>query len=189
MKLFVKHFFSKCDEIRSFFVGIQYHWNSSFLTNKNVRNDGAITLKEKERLINDGFEVAETLNSHYINIIETTCGPSSQALGNSRDQANDIDSVDAIISNYKHHPCINQIRKKCSNPKIYSFPEIKKEVTNMLIKRLNPKNDVIDKHLTIIINTDLECSCFSEMLTLLLLNQYIYKKTDPIKIIIDQSAF
>ena len=111
MKLFVKHFFSKCDEIRSFFVGIQYHWNSSFLTNKNVRNDGVITLKEKERLINDGFEVAETLNSHYINIIETTCGPSSQVLGNSRDQANDIDSVDAIISNYKHHPCINQIRK------------------------------------------------------------------------------
>ena len=176
MKLFVKHFFSKCDEIRSFFVGIQYHWNSSFLTNKNVRNDGVITLKEKERIINDGFEVAETLNSHYINIIETTCGPSSQALGNSRDQANDIDSVDAIISNYKHHPCINQIRKKCSNPKIYSFPEAKKEEINILIIRLNPKKvtgpdgiplkiiklsaDVIDKHLTNIINTDLECSCF-----------------------------
>ena len=176
MKLFVKHFFSKCDEIRSFFVGIQYHWNSSFLTNKNVRNDGVITLKEKERLINDGFEVAETLNSHYINIIETTCGPSSQALGNSRDQANDIDSVDAIISNYKHHPCINQIRKKCSNPKIYSFPEAKKEEINILIIRLNPKKvtgpdgiplkiiklsaDVIDEHLTNIINTDLECSCF-----------------------------
>ena len=112
MKLFIKDFFSKCDQIHSFFVGIQYHWNSPFLTNKNVRHDGVITLKEKGQLVNDGFEVAETLNSYYMNIVETTFGPSPQALGNSRDQANDINSVDAIISNYKHHPCSNQIRKK-----------------------------------------------------------------------------
>ena len=85
---------------------------------KNVRNDDAITLKEKGRLINDELEVAKTLNSHYVHIVETTCGEPPQALGNLKDQANDIASVDAIISNYKHHPSINQIRKKCSNPKI-----------------------------------------------------------------------
>ena len=100
-----------------------------------------------------------------------------QALGNPKDQANDIASVDAIINNYKNHPSINQIRKECSNPKIYSFPEAKKEEINILIKRLNPKkatgpdgiplkiiklSAVIDKHLTNIINTDLESSCFSE---------------------------
>ena len=80
-------------------------------------------LKKKRRLINDELEVAETLNSHYINIVETTCGQPPQALGNPKDQANDIASVDAIISNYKNHPSINQIRKKYTNPKIYSFPE------------------------------------------------------------------
>ena len=39
-------------------------WNSisSFLTNKNVRNDDV--LQEKGRLINDELEVAETLNLH-----------------------------------------------------------------------------------------------------------------------------
>ena len=56
-----------------------------------------------------------------------TCGQPPQALDNPKDQANDIASVDAIISNYKNHPNINQIRKKCSNPKIYSFPEAKKK--------------------------------------------------------------
>ena len=107
-----------------------------------------------------------------------TCGQPPQALGNPKDQANDIASVDAIISNYKNHPNINTIRKKCSNPKIYSFPEVKKEEINILIKHLNPKKatgpdgiplkirklsaDIIVKHLTNIINTDLECSCFSE---------------------------
>ena len=153
-------------------------WNliSPFLTNKNVRNDDVITLKEKGRLTNDELEVAETLNSHYINIVVTTCGQPPQALGNPKDQANDIALVDAIISNYKHHPSINQIRKKCSNPN--SFPDAKKEEINILIKRLNPKKaagpdgkplkiirlsaGVIDKHLTNVINTDLECLCFSE---------------------------
>ena len=74
-------------------------WNSisPFPTNKNVRNDDVITLKEKGRLINDGLEFAETLNSHYINIVETTCGQPPQALGNPKDQANDIASVDAIV--------------------------------------------------------------------------------------------
>ena len=93
-------------------------------------------------------------------------------------QANDIASVDAIISNYKHHPNINQIRKKCSNPKIYSFPEAKNEEINILIECLNPKKatgtdgishkiiklsaDIFDTHLTNITNTNLECPCFSE---------------------------
>ena len=112
---------------------------SRFLTNKNVRNADVITLKETGRLINDGLEVVETLNSHYINIAKTTCGQPPQALGNPKGQANDIAWVDAIISKYKHHPSINQIRKNCSNPKIYSFPEAKKEEINILIKRLNPK--------------------------------------------------
>ena len=101
-----------------------------------------------------------------------------QALGNSKDQANGIASVDAITNNYKNHPSINQIRKECSNPKIYSFPEAKKEEIKIRIKRLNPKKategdgiplkiiklliDVIDIHLTNIINTDLESSCFSK---------------------------
>ena len=51
-------------------------WNSisPFLTNKNVKNDDVITLNEKERLINDELKIEETLNSHYINIVKTTCG-------------------------------------------------------------------------------------------------------------------
>ena len=76
-------------------------WNSiPFLTYKNVTNY-VITLNEKGQLINDELEVAETLNSHYTNIVKTTCGEPPQALGNPKDQANDIASVDAIISNYK----------------------------------------------------------------------------------------
>ena len=104
-------------------------WNSKspFLTNKNVRNDDVITLNKKGQLINDELEVAETLNSHYTNIVKTTCGEPPQTLGNPKDQANDIASVDAIINNYKIHPSINQIIKECPHSKIYSFPEAKKK--------------------------------------------------------------
>ena len=82
------------------------------------------------------------------------------------------------MNNYKNYPSINQIRKECSSPKTYSFPEAKKEEINILIKRMNPKKatepdgiplkiiklsaDIIEKQLTNIINTDLESSCFSE---------------------------
>ena len=90
-------------------------------------------------MLNDYLEVAETLSSHYINIVETTCGQPLQVLGNPKDQESGIASVDAIISHYKNHPSINQIRKKCSNPRMYSFPEAKKEEINILIKRQNPK--------------------------------------------------
>ena len=147
-------------------------WNSVllFLTNKNVddeykiRNDDVITLKEKELLVNDELEVAEALNSHYINIVKIICGQPPQTLGNPKEQVNDIALVNAIISNYKNHPSINQIRIKCPIPKKCSFPDAKKDETNILIKRLNPKKTirpdeislkiiklsaaVIDKHLT-----------------------------------------
>ena len=69
-----------------------------------------------------------------------------------------------------------RLEKKCSNPKIYSFPEAKEEEINILLKYLHPKKatgpdrippkiiklsaDIVDKHLTNIINTDLECSLF-----------------------------
>ena len=120
----------------------------------------------------------ETLNSCYINIAGTSFLQPPQTTGNPKDQANSIALVDAIISSYKIHPSLNQIRKKCPNPKLYSCPDAKKEDIDILIKRLNRKNatgpdgisqkikklsaDFIDKHPTNIINTDLECLCFSE---------------------------
>ena len=128
--------------------------------------------------MNDELEVVGTLNLHYINVVKTTSGQPRHALGDPKDQANDIASVDAIINNYKDHPSINQIRKECSIPKIYSFPEAKKEEIKILIERLNPKKatgpdgipfkiiklsaDVIDKHLTNMIKTDSESSFFLE---------------------------
>ena len=88
-------------------------WNSIplFLTNKNVRNDDVIILKDKGQLIDDKLEVAENLNSHYINIVKRTFGQPPVTVGNPMDRTNDIASVDAIISNYKNHSSINQIRK------------------------------------------------------------------------------
>ena len=80
-------------------------WNSVplLLTNKNddeykIRNDDVITLKEKELLVNDELEVAETLNSHYINIVKIICGQPPQTLGNPKEQVNDIALGNAIIS-------------------------------------------------------------------------------------------
>ena len=65
--------------------------------------------------------------SPSINIVETSYGQPPQALDNPKDQAYDIASVDTIISNYKNPPSINQSRKGPPNPKLYSFPGVKKK--------------------------------------------------------------
>ena len=100
-----------------------------------------------------------------------SCGQPPQVLGNPQDQAYGVASVDAIISNYKKNSSINQIRKECPNPKLYSSPD--NRYTNKVSKSQNATEpdgisltiikwspDTTDKHLTSIINTDLECSCF-----------------------------
>ena len=51
-----------------------------------------------------------------------SCGQPPQVLGNPQDQPYSAASVDAIIRNYKKNSSINQIRKECPNPKLYSFP-------------------------------------------------------------------
>ena len=79
------------------------------------------------QLINGELEAAENLNSHNINIVKTTCGQPLQALGNLKDQANDIALVDAIISNYKNHPSIDQIRKNALILKNLVFLKQKKK--------------------------------------------------------------
>ena len=106
-----KQYFAKSAENQSLTNKSFWDSISPLLTNKNVRNDDVIILKEKGRLINDELEVAETLNSHYINIVKTTCGQPPQALGNPKDQANDIASVDAIISNYKNIKVLIRLEK------------------------------------------------------------------------------
>lgn len=61
-------------------------------------DDDILTLKGKGRLINNELEIAETLNSHHINIIKTTCRQHPQTLGSPKHQANG-------------HASINQIKK------------------------------------------------------------------------------
>ena len=85
------------------------------------------------------------------------------------------------VANYNNHPSILIILEKNAlilrNIVFLKQKKEEKEI-NILIERLNPKRatepdgiplkiiklsvGVPDKHLTNIINTDLECSCFSE---------------------------
>ena len=69
-----KQYFAKSAENQPFNITVSPNSISPFLTNKYVRNDDVITLNEKGWLINDELEFAETLNLHYINIVQTTCG-------------------------------------------------------------------------------------------------------------------
>ena len=59
----------------------------------------------------------------------------------------------------------------------------------ILLKMIKLSADVINKHQTNIISTDLECSCFSENAKIASVKTIYRKKADLIKTIMDQSAF
>ena len=65
-------------------------WKSTVSDKQKCKKWSCYYIKGKGRLINDELEVAETLNSRYINIVETTCGQHHQALGSPKHQTNDI---------------------------------------------------------------------------------------------------
>ena len=50
-------------------------WNlvKPFLTNKGTSSNDFITIKDKDRFVDDLGELVELFNNHYINIFEKTC--------------------------------------------------------------------------------------------------------------------
>ena len=83
-----KQYFAKSTGNQSL-IGKSF-WNSTVSDKQKCKKWSCYYIKGKGRLPNDELEVAETINSHYINIVETTCGQHHQALGSPKDQTNDI---------------------------------------------------------------------------------------------------
>ena len=86
-------------------------WNlvKPFLTNKGTFSNDFITIKDKDRFVDDEGKLVELFNNHYINIVEKTSGkPPENCFGN---YENNADIVNAIIKKYENHPSILKINE------------------------------------------------------------------------------
>ena len=89
-------------------------WNfiKPFLTNKCMVASNDITLIEGKNVITDEYEISQTFNKHYINIVEKSCGNKPNKIGTTLGSLNDSDIIDRIIKSYQNHPSVLKIKNK-----------------------------------------------------------------------------
>ena len=114
-------------------------------------------------------------NKHFINIVEKTSGIAPESLGVLSE--NDEETVNKVLK-HENHPSISKIKRNQNETLKFDFPTAEVEDINKIIKSLNPRKatgpdgipvkilkiarNVIDSHLTYIINRDIKENKFSE---------------------------
>ena len=163
------------------FANNKVFWNTvkPFLTNKRFLTNDNITLENEGEIIKDKETLANLFNSYYINIVENTSGIKPETLGNPENVDEDQSTVTSIIEKFQNHPSILDIQNKNDSIRDrFEIPKATIEQVNKIIKDLNPKKatgpdkippkiiklsaNIIDSHLTNIINKDISQSKFSE---------------------------
>ena len=114
-------------------------WNlvKPFLTNKGTFSNDFITIKDKDRFVDDEGKLVELFNNHYINIVEKTSGkPPENCFGN---YENNADIVNAIIKKYENHPSILKINENFTPTSTFQLPRAEVSDINKLLKGINIK--------------------------------------------------
>ena len=117
-------------------------------------------------------------NEHFINIVEKTSGIAPESLGDSSLPENDEETVNKILKHYGNLRSVSKIKRNQNETQNFDFPTAEVEDINKIINSLNPRKatgpdgipvkilkiarNVIDSHLTNIINRDIKGNKFSE---------------------------
>ena len=71
-----------------------------------------ITLIEGKNVITDEYEISQTFNKHYVNIVEKKYGNKPKKIRTTPGCLNDSDVIDRIIKSYQKHPSVLKIKNK-----------------------------------------------------------------------------
>ena len=106
-----------------------------FLTNKISLSTESITIKDKEKFIDDEKELAEVFNNYYINIVEKKSGkPVENSFANYDDN---FKAVLKIIEKHEKHQSILEIRKNLKLTETFKIPKAEVSHINKLLKNIN----------------------------------------------------
>ena len=164
------------------------------IKNKNERK--LVSIKTND-CIKDESVLVEMFNEHFINIVEKTSGIAPESLGDFSLSKSDEETVNKILKHYENHPSVSKIKRNQNETLNFDFPTAEVENINKIIKSLNPRKgtgpdgipvkilkiarNVIDSHLTNIINRDIKENKFLEDAKTTLVRP-LYKKNDRDKI-------
>ena len=120
-------------------------WNffKPFMTNKGMVTSNDITLIKGKNVITDEYEISQTFNKHYINIVEKSCGNKPNKIGTTLGSLNDSDVIDRIIKSYQNHPSVLKIKNKFgSDLNSFDFQQITTSEVKKLLKEIDIKKAV-----------------------------------------------
>ena len=155
-------------------------WNTAkpFFTSKGFLHNDNILIDINGNILEDEQKLAKNINSYYINITKTTSGKLPIKLENNLDYINDSLITKRIIEKYKNHPSIKAIQDTFPVKKEFKIEEAKVEQINKILRNINSRKatgpdkippkivkilaNIIDSHLTNIINSNLKRNAFSD---------------------------
>ena len=143
-----------------------------YLTNKGSLVNNDIILVEKDKIISEASEVAETFNDYFVNIVKTTTGLSPTNIKeNLPINTSNREVLNAITENYREHPSIQKIYEFSKHVEPFSFNFVCQNEVNKYLKNVNvnkstgedklpPKilqisANVLDNPLTTVINVSI----------------------------------
>ena len=151
-----------CKVTEKGFVNNKTFWNTvkPFLANKGFLTNETISIENKGKIVTNKSKLVNLFKSHYINIVEKTSGCPPEIKGNPESKTNDIATVQSIVRKYQTHPSILNIKSKNTVKNTFAKKATGPNKIPPKIVRLSA--NIIDSHLTNIINGDLLKDSFSE---------------------------
>ena len=137
------------------------------------------------------------MNTHYIIIVQKSSGTTPNIKGNPENPLEDSITVKNLFNEYENHPSIINIKNQNLAKRFYETDFATTNQINKIIKEVDPKiaagpdkiplkiiklsANVIDSHLTNIINSDIEKKSFSEC-SIIASVRPIFKKNEREKV-------
>ena len=158
---------------------------------KNGSKNNKITLVEGGKVLTYDAEIAETFNSFFGNIVNTSNIKKDESIF--CDTGDETDPLLRAIKKYSKHPRILRIKQYFKNPTAFSFVPVDKDVVAKEIKNLNTKkaapqddipvnilklnNDIFSLYLSQIFNESIEAANFPNKLEYTDITR-VYKKNN-----------
>ena len=155
-------------------------WNTvkPFLTSKGFLHNDNISIDLNGNIVEDEQNLTKEFNSYYINIAKTISGKPPTTLESNLDYINNSLITKRIIEKYNNHTSIKAIEDTFPVKKEFKIEEAKVEQVNKILRNINSRKatgpdkippkivkmlvNIIDSHLTNIINSDLKRNAFSD---------------------------
>ena len=137
------------------------------LLSRKVSIANSITLINENQIVSDENKVAETLNKFFLNAVDKLEIKNNDILLENNFCNSNQDSIDNIVTKFKSHPSIIEIKRNISCSSKFVFSEINMKDIDQELKHLNTKKANTHKNIPVKILKDFSEVCLPSLLNII----------------------